>query len=498
MVNNSKLNRNIDNEEATEKIQIADDTELRGRLEKIILSSLLINHNLIDVAQSQLNSDDFYFTNNRKIYQAICDLANNGVEVNLESLTNKLESSNIFNNNFTHNDFNTLYRVLTEQSDQPYKFQFALEYVKQIAIHDRTVQLGEEIAKSKFSFTKSHTNNVKRLNRFSEIEKKKKNERMNGIEYYVDMMQSTLARVINRDHSKLTGTDTGFKGINKLTDGFHKGDLIILAARPGTGKTALAINFAYNAAKAAQNENEENKDNSSYKPKRVVIFSIEMSGEQLIQRMTSLHTKVDISKLRNGNLTSVEMQIHDEGANYIRSLPISIDDSPGLNINDIQSKLKQLSAIYDITLVVVDYLQLLRGPEKTKRTAGMNRQEEVATISRTLKITAREINTPILALAQLSREIEKRRSSSDGEQAEPLLSDLRESGAIEQDADLVTFLYARTQKPLEIEDDEKQKTKSDVPINAVPITLTIKKHRNGATGDVDLLFFKNLSLFDDE
>ena len=280
-----------------------------------------------------------------------------------------------------------------------------------------------------------------------------------------------LLDVIRSKGNEITGTSSGFNDIDEFTNGFQAGDLIILAARPSIGKTALALNFLINAAKQC-------KSNES-----VVMFSLEMSATQLMERMVSSETGVNSRLLRNGNLTSGDEYLIDDCIEKIEKLPIIIDESSNATILDIQSKLKKISLSRTIKLVVVDYLQLVQGSVKI----GVNRQQEVAQISRALKSLARDINTPIIAVAQLSRKIEERK----GVDKKPILSDLRESGSIEQDADLVVFIdYNRSEIDSNLSTDIVKKYESIVIVDFI-----IAKHRNGATGEIKLAFDKSCGKF---
>jgi len=271
----------------------------------------------------------------------------------------------------------------------------------------------------------------------------------------------------------LTGTSSGIPAIDKITNGFQPGDLIILAARPSIGKTALALNFLLNAAKTCKED------------ECVVIFSLEMGTNQLFERLVSCETGIDSFKLKNGNLTNDETYLISVAVSKISKLNIYIDDNANTSIMEIQNKLKQLQKnnSLKIKLVIVDYLQLVLGITKTQ----INRQLEVAQISRTLKALARELDSPIIAVAQLSRKIEERK----GTDKKPILSDLRESGSIEQDADLVTFIdYDKFQLDEENSTDEQKKYKKIVKVDYI-----IAKHRNGSIAEISLFFDKSIGKY---
>ena len=282
-----------------------------------------------------------------------------------------------------------------------------------------------------------------------------------------EVIEVIKEKLVNTDRrtGKLTGTPSGYTDLDKITNGFQPGDLVILAARPSMGKTALALNFAMNASI------EHNVP--------VGVFSLEMPAEQLMQRMLSATSGVNSDKIRSFNLTDKEWPKIDIGVNKLAKSKIYIDDTAGAKIADIQSKAKKLKAKHDdLGLIVIDYLQLITTSTFSKSD---NRQQEVSEISRSLKAMARDLKVPVIALSQLSRTVEKR------EDKRPMLSDLRESGAIEQDADLVMFIYR---------DDYYNSNKKEEPQASTGVAqVSIAKHRNGATGVVELLFLKDVGLF---
>lgn len=254
------------------------------------------------------------------------------------------------------------------------------------------------------------------------------------------------------------GLRTGFTDLDELTGGLQRSDLLILAARPAVGKTSLALNIAQNAATESQ--------------ARVVIFSLEMSRDQLMQRMLSTHTGIDMQSLRLGDIQDTALQTITEALGELSKLHIWVDDTPDISIMEMRSKCRRMQAEHGIDLVIVDYLQLMAG---TVRRDG-NRVQEVSEISRGLKHLARELNVPVIALSQLSRAVEGRSSHV------PMLSDLRESGSLEQDADIVMFIYRE-----ELYDPETDKKGV--------AELHLAKHRNGPTGVVPMRFFKSTTKF---
>ena len=261
---------------------------------------------------------------------------------------------------------------------------------------------------------------------------------------------------------EVTGLATGFYDLDKVTSGFHPNELIIIAARPAMGKTALAVNLAVNIA---QNNN-----------KSVALFNMEMGAEQLATRMISSAGQIDGYKLRNGSFEHNDWKRINEAISRLSETKIFIDDTPGMTIGEIRAKCRRLASSEEgLGIVIIDYLQLISGSAKY---AG-NRQQEVSEISRSLKTLAMELEIPVIALAQLSRSVEGR------DDKRPLLSDLRESGSIEQDADIVAFLYRDDYYTKQVSIDE----------NTSKSEFIIAKHRNGPTTTIDLIFRRNTSTF---
>ena len=259
----------------------------------------------------------------------------------------------------------------------------------------------------------------------------------------------------------VTGIPTGFRDLDKITSGFQRNDLIIIAARPSVGKTAFALNIAQNVA----TKTDEN----------VAIFSLEMGADQLVSRMLCAEGNIDAQRLRTGKLESDDWGKLTMAMGSLSNAGIFIDDSPGIRVNKIRSKCRRLQQEHGLDMVIIDYLQLIQG---STASAKENRQQEVSEISRSLKALARELSIPVIALSQLSRGVESRQDKR------PMMSDLRESGSIEQDADIVGFLYR---------DDyyDKESDRQNI------IEIIISKQRNGPVGTVDLAFVKEYNKFVD-
>ena len=277
------------------------------------------------------------------------------------------------------------------------------------------------------------------------------------------IMSDVVDRIdfLSQNRDTLMGVPTGFTFLDKLLGGFQKSDLVILAARPAMGKTSFALSVAQNAARQYN--------------ARVAVFSLEMSNEQLVQRLLSMETGVDSHRLRMGDVFEEEWPMLLEAANVLSATNVFIDDTPAASVTEIRTKARRLYAEHGLDMIIIDYMQLMSGQSNSRNE---NRQQEISFISRSLKGLARELNVPVIALSQLSRAVESRSDKR------PMLSDLRESGSIEQDADVVLFIY---REDYYVPDTDRQNI-ADV---------IIAKHRHGSTGTVSLFFKKELTQFRD-
>ena len=282
------------------------------------------------------------------------------------------------------------------------------------------------------------------------------------------MVYDTYSELEERANNKgkLTGVPTGFYDLDTYTNGLQRSDLIILAARPAMGKTAFALNIAQNVALRANTP--------------VALFSLEMSKKQLVQRLLASEAEVDTQRLKTGNLQAKDWEKLALASSSISEAPIYIDDTAGCTITDLRAKCRRLAmSEKNLGLIVIDYLQLIEG------TGREDRMQQISSISRGLKILAKELNVPIIALSQLSRAVESRNDKR------PMLSDLRESGSIEQDADIVMFIYREDYYKNANEEEEA----AEKAANKGTATIIIAKHRNGPVGDVNLLFQGSITKF---
>ena len=423
--------------------------------EQSVIGSMLLDRDAILVASEILTSDDFYQNQYGIIFDAMVELCNEGKPVDLITLQNRLKEKDL------PPDISSMeyVRELIQAVPTSANVKYYANIVSEKALLRRLIKATEEVANTCY-LEKESTEMI-----LEESEKKLFNilQRSIGGDY-VPIQQVVLNAINNIEKaSKLkgsvTGIPTGFIDLDYKTSGMHPSDLVLIAARPSMGKTAFVLNIAqYVAFK---------------KNKGVAIFSLEMSKEQLVNRMFSLESQVDAQALRTGNLKDSEWEKLIEGAGIIGKSHLVIDDTPGISVSELRSKCRKYKLEQDLQLVIIDYLQLMSGSVGGK---SESRQQEISEISRSLKALARELNVPVIALSQLSRAVESRPDKR------PMLSDLRESGAIEQDADVVMFIYR----------DEYYNKDSEFKKQA---EIIIAKQRNGPVGTVNLAWLGEYTKF---
>ena len=436
-------------------------------IEKSIISAVLNNHKEINDIFLSLLTIDFDNPNNRLIYASILKLKDEGKIIDSLSVISYIKN----NQDYIFNNYEEYILELSSMYNYENSLKGYIEILKIASISRQLKEFGKSLQDISLDSINWKDEIWKLEKNFMEITNSRNAKEVESMEEIVFNYQQKLEQLKNRSE-ELTGCPSGYSNIDKITNGFQPGDLIILAARPGIGKTAISLNFMLNAAKEYLVFNKTKQPNE--KEKVLLMFSMEMGNNQICERLVSIDSTVDISITKRGTWDALQWNSIQDSIARLSSFPIYVDDSSGLSILDLQTKVKQLSSTKDIKLIVVDYLQLLKGP---KGASNVNRQQEVANISRTLKSIARQYNVPVIAIAQLSRKIEERR----GEAKRPILSDLRESGAIEQDADIVAFLNYK---------DAEGYDNSTLG-SSVMVEYIIQKHRNGSTGIVELLFDKS-------
>ena len=431
--------------------------------EQSVIGSMILDRDAILVASEILTSDDFYQKQYGIIFDAMVELCNEGKPVDLVTLQNRLKEKEL------PPDISSMEYVRDLISAVPTSanVKYYAKIVSEKAVLRRLIKANEEIANTCY-LEKENTEII-----LEEAEKKLFNilQRRNN-EEYVPIQQVVLNAINNIEKaSKLkgsvTGIPTGFMDLDYKTSGLQPSDLVLIAARPSMGKTAFVLNLAQHMAFKKGNA--------------VAIFSLEMSKEQLVNRLFSLESQVDAQSLRTGNMKDSDWEKLIEGAGIIGQSKLIIDDTPGISISELRSKCRKYKLEHGLDIIIIDYLQLMTG---SVGRSSESRQQEVSDISRQLKGLARELNVPVVSLSQLSRAVESRPDKR------PMLSDLRESGAIEQDADVVMFIYR----------DEYYNKDSEFKKQA---EIIIAKQRNRPVGTVNLAWlgeytkFANLSRQED-
>lgn len=440
-------------------------------IEKSLIAIAINDNKKIADILTNLDVNNFSVSENRFLFGAIKELSENNSPIDALILLNKIAT---YDEQYISDAPKLIGEIdsLFINSIDLYKY---INLIKNNSTTNEIKKYSQQIIDKKFDLNKFNNEIWDIEKEFLNILQSQKVDNLVSISTIADDYKNKL-EILKENANKLVGSSTGFKNIDDFTNGFQSGDLIILAARPSIGKTALALNMLCNVAKQC-NEDEV-----------VVMFSLEMASEQLLQRIISCESGINSKNINFATWSDTDEYVIQDTINKISQLPILIDDNSNTSIMDIYNKLKQIkSSNKKIKLIVVDYLQLVQGSNKI----GMNRQQEVSQISRTLKIIARDIDAPVIAVAQLSRKIEERK----GADKKPILSDLRESGSIEQDADLVTFLnYDRD----EIDNGgNNNQTSSKKYIQNVVVEYIIAKHRNGTTGETKLLFEKQTGKYSD-
>jgi replicative DNA helicase len=417
--------------------------------EASLLGALLIDSNAIVKVADAVKAIDFFEKRHELIYAAMIQLYEQRQALDVLTLTDRLRTGGQLEASGGPGYLTELTNFVPTASHVE---QYA-DIVAQKSLRRRLIKAAQEIKDL------SHDESRQLQELIEAAETRLFEVSQQHVKQDVISLEAILAESFDRldelhkDKQKIRGLSTGFKDLDNTLAGFQRSDLIILAARPSMGKTALALNFAHNIATKT--------------PEPVLIFSLEMSKEQLVDRLLSMESGVDAWALRTGNLTDTDFEKIGQAMGVLSEAPIFIDDSPGITISELRTKARREAHRHKLGLVIVDYLQLMSGGGRYG--GDMNRVQEISEISRGLKGIARELDVPVLALSQLSRSVESRNPQI------PQLADLRESGSIEQDADVVAFIYREEY----YNPDTDRKKLADI---------LIKKHRNGPTDNVELYF----------
>jgi replicative DNA helicase len=424
--------------------------------EQAVLGSMLLDKDAVVSALEVLTEDSFYREDNKAVFTAIASLYSKSEPVDLITVRNELTE----NGNFERIGGLEFLASLPEKVPTTSNVDRYIKIVEEHAMRRNLIQTSNELISLGYDDTEE-TENILDMaeKRVFALSQKKSTKGYTAIKDVLVSAFNELEKLYNQK-GKISGITTGFIEMDKMTSGLHNSDLLILAARPAMGKSAFAINIATNAAVKANVP--------------VAIFNLEMSKEQVVNRILCSEAMVDSNKLRTGQLDDEDWMKLASTSGILSEAPIYIDDTPGISIMEIRAKCRKLKMEKNIGLIVIDYLQLITA-SNTKKNG--SREQEISEISRSLKILAKELDVPVIALSQLSRSAEKRQDDK-----RPMLSDLRESGAIEQDADIVMFIYR--------EDYYNPETE-----NKNVAEIIFAKHRGGSTGTVNLRWLGNYTKF---
>ncbi|MDA3899327.1 MAG: replicative DNA helicase [Spirochaetes bacterium] len=416
------------------------------------IAAITISREALVKVLDVLAPDDFYLEKHRIIFDAVANLDRSNSPIDLLTVKQNLLDNKQFERAGGDAYLAELYQTVSTSANAEYY----AKRIKELSLRRMLINVSRDVA------VRCHDLAVDTPTMLDEAERDifRVTERRitSDIETIEEIVKKTLEQInfLHENKRAVTGLSCGFTDIDKMLTGFHESELLILAARPSMGKTALALNFMNHIVL------EQNKP--------VFFFSLEMPSTHLLQRLICVEGLIDAQRLRTGHLSSDEMRTINQVAEKFRNAPILIDDTPGVTITDIRAKARRATQKQKLGMIIIDYIQLISS------TSRVDRQQQVAEISRGLKLLARELDCPILALSQLSRAVESRSDQK------PILSDLRESGSIEQDADVVMFIFREDR----VNRDSERKGYADI---------IIAKQRNGPIGDVELLFWDKFTKF---
>jgi len=442
---------------------MAKSIEIKGEpknleAEKSVLGCAIMSGSALEKVCNSLNKDMFYDSNNAIIFEALLELQKDNKDIDALTLKDEIEKHKPINEiGGVEYLSDVIQSVVSSSNVDSY-----IDIVKDKALRRNLIKACEKIEQV------AREGEIPTADAIDSAEKQifsiTKQRKAGDFKLSSQVVQSALKNIeyLSKNGTDVNGIATGFTDFDKLTGGLQPNQFIIIAARPAMGKTAFALNLAVHAALSSG--------------KSVGLFNLEMNAEQLMNRMFAAEGAIEARKLATGQLNNDDWKKLNEAASTLTDAPIYFEDATNITISEIRAKCRRLAEQHNLGLVIIDYLQLISGGSGY----GANRQQEVSDISRSLKTMAMELEVPVIALAQLSRQVESR------EDKRPMLSDLRESGSIEQDADIVSFLYR---------DDYYNKKGDQEESNVSLSELIVAKHRNGATKNIKLVFERNISNF---
>ncbi|WP_091772975.1 replicative DNA helicase [Piscibacillus halophilus] len=424
--------------------------------EQSVLGAIFLQPNAIVSASEILEPDDFYRVNHQRIFEVMIRLTDKGEPIDLVTVTNELREMDVLE----EVGGVTYLTDLAESVPTAANLEYYAKIVEEKSVLRRIISTATGIVTKSYEEKDELSEIIDYAEKsILDVSQQKASGKFRNIKDVLINVYDNIEQ-LHHQSEEVTGVPTGFKDLDHITSGFQKNDLIIIAARPSVGKTAFALNIAQNVAIHAQ--------------ENCAIFSLEMGAEQLVMRMLCAEGNIDAQRLRTGSLQEEDWGKLTMAMGSLSDAGIYIDDTPGVKISEIRSKCRRLKQESGLGMVLIDYLQLIQGSGSSRE----NRQQEVSEISRQLKALARELEVPVIALSQLSRGVEQRQDKR------PIMSDIRESGSIEQDADIIGFLY---RDDYYNDDTEKENI----------IEIIIAKQRNGPIGTVELAFVKEYNKFVD-
>jgi replicative DNA helicase len=436
--------------------------------EQAVLSAMLLDSDALLRATEYVDESMFYRESHRRIFRAMLALSERGEVIDPLTLTEELSRKSELEAAGGREYIAYLVDVVPTAANVEYHAKI----VREKALRRRLIEVSTSIVSEAFDSALPAAELLDAAEHsIFEVNQSRGTE---GFTRVKELMYEAMERIeqLHLAGESVTGVPSGFRDLDEITAGFQPSELVIIAARPSMGKTAFVLNIAQNAALDAKTP--------------VAFFSLEMSKQSLLQRMLTSEARVDAQRLRKGKLRDDEFVQLGRAAGLLSQAPVWIDDTPAISLLEMRSKARRLKAENNIGMIVVDYLQLMQGPPSSE-----NRQQEISTISRSLKALARELRVPVVALSQLSRAPEQRA----GDNKRPQLSDLRESGAIEQDADVVMFLYRQEYYDV-LEGKDPSQPDKDGKTSQGLAEVIIGKQRNGPTGNVTLFFNRQYTRFE--
>jgi replicative DNA helicase len=489
MIMDKSLTEDFSDLDTDNSLKSSDKMPQNIEAEQSLIGSVLFDNKVLEDLPTNFATRHFFDPLHATIFDACIFLIDNGRLADPLTLKNYLKQDDLQRDM----DIEKYLSELREGVVSLSKAKFYAEEIRNCYVRRSLIRIGDELINKSVNPTLDVTPDQEISNTEEQLYNLAEKDQINSGPLDFKSVLASATNQINEAYNrkgKLSGIDTGFSGLNRQLGGLNKSDLLVLAGRPAMGKTALATNIGFNAAKSSKLEKNES----------ILIFSLEMSAEQLAQRILAEQSTIDSHKLRSGDLNETEFSKLVSTQNDILNLPFFIDDTPAISVGQIASRARRLKRTHGLSLIIIDYIQLIQG---SKASEAQGRVQEVSNITRGLKSLAKELNVPILALSQLSRAVEQR------EDKRPILADLRESGSIEQDADVVMFVY-REEYYLDKSEPTQRDNENQESFNERFLKwqdrrnmaegkaeIIISKQRHGPTGIVQVQFEAKFTRFMD-